>query len=177
MFFDLSRTFSRSQLPESELESRATVIHNDAGFSNQDKIGLHDIARFENQLDIKIVVFYRTSAGALETFKNHGEFHPKTMFLYLHDEHYYMILNLTAFIGASYVCQFCYKGYEKFEITIVNTSAMYVSIEIVSNTLKKLFTAPIVCAIVFKLLLRHAQEDSARQRESPLRRYKILQAM
>ncbi len=24
-----------------------------------------------------------------------------------------MILNLTAFIGASYVCQFCYKGYEK----------------------------------------------------------------
>ncbi len=35
--------FLEPQLPESELESRATVIHNDAGFSNQDKIGLHDI--------------------------------------------------------------------------------------------------------------------------------------
>ncbi len=89
------------------------MIHNDAGFSNQDKIGLHDIARFENQLDIKIIIFYRTSAGTLEMFKNHAEIHPKTMFLYLHDGHYYMILNLTAFIGASYVCHFCYKGYEK----------------------------------------------------------------
>ncbi len=49
--------FLEPQLPESELESRATVIHNDAGFLIQDKIGLHDIARSENQLDIKIVVF------------------------------------------------------------------------------------------------------------------------
>ncbi len=47
----------------------------------------------------------------LETYKNCDELHPKTVFLYLHDDHYYMIMNLTGFLGSPYVCQFCYKSY------------------------------------------------------------------
>lgn len=103
--------FLNPQLPESELESCALSIHNNAGFSINDPIALHHIGTFEKLLDIKIVVIYRTSSGGLETYKNHDEPHPRTVFLYLHDEHFYMILNLTAFIGSDYVCEFCYKGY------------------------------------------------------------------
>ncbi|KAL1252652.1 hypothetical protein QQF64_017345 [Cirrhinus molitorella] len=103
--------FLDPQLPVSELESHAAVIHNNAGFSIQDAIGLHDIARFEDILEIKIVVFYRTNDGGTEIFKNHHEPHPKTVFLYLYNEHYHTILNLKAFIGADYVCGYCYKGY------------------------------------------------------------------
>ncbi|XP_065122769.2 uncharacterized protein [Paramisgurnus dabryanus] len=98
-------------LPESDLERRAAVIQNDTGFSIQDKIGLCDIAKFESLYDVKIVVFYRTTDGPVETFANQSDPHPKTLHLYLHDEHFYTILNLKAFIGSNYVCRFCYKGY------------------------------------------------------------------
>ncbi len=60
----------------------------------------------------KLLFFYRANGG-LETYKNQNEPHPNTVCLYLHDNHYYMILNLTAFIGTPYVCQFCFKGYSK----------------------------------------------------------------
>ncbi|XP_067306560.1 uncharacterized protein [Pseudorasbora parva] len=103
--------FLNPQTPDSELERLATIIHNNAGFSIHDKIGLDNVGVFENLLGIKIVVFYRTNAGAVETYKNNDDPHPKTVCLYLHDDHYYMILNLTAFIGTPYVCEFCYKGY------------------------------------------------------------------
>ncbi|XP_016338626.1 uncharacterized protein LOC107686231 [Sinocyclocheilus anshuiensis] len=62
--------FLDPQLPESELENRANVIQNNAGLTSQDPIGLHDIARFENLLGVKIIVFYRTNDGGLETYKN-----------------------------------------------------------------------------------------------------------
>lgn len=55
--------FLNPELPESELERRAEVIQNDAGFAKQHMIGLHDIKKFESLIDIKIVVFYRTNGG------------------------------------------------------------------------------------------------------------------
>ncbi len=103
--------FLNPQLPESELEKLAVTIQNSVGFSIQDRIALSDIASFERALGIKIVVFHRSNAMVLETYKNCDELHPKTVFLYLHDDHYYMIMNLTGFLGSPYVCQFCYKSY------------------------------------------------------------------
>ncbi|XP_026139311.1 uncharacterized protein LOC113115834 isoform X1 [Carassius auratus] len=103
--------FLNPQRPESELEKLASVIQNSVGFSIQDRIGLGDIASFERALDIKIVVFHRSNAMILETYKNSDEPHPKTVFLYLHDDHYYMITSLKAFLGSPYVCPFCYKSY------------------------------------------------------------------
>ncbi|KAI7814543.1 putative DNA polymerase-like protein, partial [Triplophysa rosa] len=44
--------FLDPELPESDLESRAEVIQNEAGFTIQDKIGLHDIATFERRFGI-----------------------------------------------------------------------------------------------------------------------------
>nr|XP_021323064.1 uncharacterized protein LOC110438038 isoform X1 [Danio rerio] len=103
--------FLDPKLPECELENHASIIHNKVGLAIQDKVGFHDIAKFENMLDIKIVVFYRTNTGVLQTYVNNTEPHDKTVYLYLQDEHYYMILNLKSFIGANFVCEFCYKGY------------------------------------------------------------------
>lgn len=103
--------FLNPQHPESELEKLGTVIQNSVGFSIQDRIGLGDIASFERALGIKIVVFHRSNAMILETYKNSDEPHPKTVFLYLHDDHYYMITSLKAFIGSTFVCPFCYKSY------------------------------------------------------------------
>ncbi|XP_048025642.1 uncharacterized protein LOC125254846 [Megalobrama amblycephala] len=103
--------FLNPQLPENELERIAATIHNNAGFSIQKQIGFDNIRAFESLLGIKIVFFYRTNTGGLETYRNHDDPHPKTVCLYLQDSHYYMILNLTAFVGAAYVCEFCYKGY------------------------------------------------------------------
>ncbi len=102
--------FLNPQLSESELEKLAVTIQNSVGFSIQDRIALSDIASFERALGIKIVVFHRSNAMVLETYKNCDELHSKTVFLYLHDDHYYMIMNLTGFLGSPYVCQFCYKS-------------------------------------------------------------------
>lgn len=62
--------FLNPQHPESELEKLGTVIQNSVGFSIQDRIGLGDIASFERALGIKIVVFHRSNAMILETYKN-----------------------------------------------------------------------------------------------------------
>nr|DAC81392.1 TPA_asm: PolB-N [Pimephales minnow adintovirus] len=104
--------FLNPHQPESGLEKLAAAIQNRVGFSIQDRIGFSDIASFEDELDIKIVVFHRSNALTLESYKNSDEPHPKTVFLYLDNGHYYMILNMPSFIGTSYVCEFCYKGYK-----------------------------------------------------------------
>ncbi len=79
MFLYLSRSFLNPQLPESELEKLAVTIQNSVGFSIQDRIALSDIASFERALGIKIVVFHRSNAMVLETYKNCDELHPKTV--------------------------------------------------------------------------------------------------
>ncbi|XP_067296541.1 uncharacterized protein [Pseudorasbora parva] len=103
--------FLNPQLPENELEKLATSIQNAVGFSIHNPIALSDIAVFERALGIKIVVFHRSNAMILESYKTCDEPHPKTAFLYLDNNHYYMILSLTSFLGSQYVCQFCYKSY------------------------------------------------------------------
>ncbi len=74
--------------------------------------------------------------------------HPKTVFLYLHDDHYYMIMNLTGFLGSPYVCQFCYKSYTTAETIDVSKPAMSVLTPNVTGSLKEPYIAPIVCVTV-----------------------------
>lgn len=62
-------------------------------------------------LGIKIIVFYRTDAGVLQKYQTSDTPQSKTVFLYLHDGHYYGIANFNAFLGEAYVCQFCHTGY------------------------------------------------------------------
>ncbi|KAL0148364.1 hypothetical protein M9458_056344, partial [Cirrhinus mrigala] len=52
-----------------------------------------------------------SNTGELEKYTNTDVPHHKTVFLYLHDNHYFMIKNLHAFIGTSYTCAYCYAGF------------------------------------------------------------------
>ncbi len=103
--------FLNPQKLHTELESVASALQEAAGYTDQHMISLNDIARFEHMLNIKIVVFYRTDTGVLEKYTNTAMPHLKTVFLYLHDNHYFMIKNLRAFIGTPYVCEYCYRGF------------------------------------------------------------------
>ncbi|XP_059395371.1 uncharacterized protein LOC132127485 [Carassius carassius] len=103
--------FLNPQKPHTELEPVASALQESAGYTDQHMISLKDIAQFERMLNIKIVVFYRTNTGKLEKYANTDVPHPKTVFLYLHDNHYFMIKNLKGFIGTPYVCEYCYQGF------------------------------------------------------------------
>lgn len=121
--------FMNPNSSDQELKKIGADIHRDAGYTPQRMIGFNDISVFERQLDLKIVVFHRNCSGHLEVHKNYDELHPKTIHLYIHDGHYYLIRNLKGFIGSSYVCTFCYKGFEsrrlhkcKFACSVCNSS-------------------------------------------------------
>ncbi len=88
--------FLNPQKLHTELESVASALQEAAGYTDQHKISLNDIARFEHMLNIKIVVFYRTDTGVLEKYTNTAVPHLKTVFLYLHDNHYFMIKKSTS---------------------------------------------------------------------------------
>lgn len=94
-----------------QLQKPTRDIHTACGFAEDQKIGFHDVGVFENYLDLKIIVFYRDSAGVVETYKNTVEFHSKTVYLYNHENHYHLIKNLKGFLGTSYFCQYCLRGY------------------------------------------------------------------
>lgn len=55
----------------------------------------------------------------LQTYVNNTEQHLKTLFLYVQDDHYYMILNLKSFIGAM-------NSAIKDSCTLDTTNAIYV---------------------------------------------------
>lgn len=70
------------------------------------------MSKFENHLGVKILVFHHNNGTKqLELYQTHEQPHSNTVWLYLHEDHYYMITNKTGFFGSPYVCQFCYKGY------------------------------------------------------------------
>ncbi len=121
--------FLNPQCPDQELVRIGRDIHTEQGYEPQDKIAFHDVFKFEKALDLKIVIFYRSSSGKLELYKNTDETHQNTVHLYLHEEHYYMIKNLKAFFGYAYVCEYCYQGFNdrslhycKFTCNVCNTS-------------------------------------------------------
>ncbi len=102
------------------------------GYGPQDKTAFRDTSKFETTLDLKIVIFLRSCSGKLEVYKNTNETHQNTVHLYLHDDYYYMIQILKAFLGYSYVCEYCYQGFKdhslhycKFTCNVCNTPQCY----------------------------------------------------
>ncbi len=89
--------FLNPHSPDQELTRIAKNMHTEQGYEPQDKIAFHDVSKFEKALDLKIVIFHRSSSGKLELYKNTDETHQNTVHLYLHEEHYYMIKNLKGF--------------------------------------------------------------------------------
>ncbi len=117
--------FLNSQCPDQELVRIVNNIHADLGYWPQDKIAFHNVSKFETAIDSKIVIFHRSCSGKLEVYTNTDETHQDTVHLYLHDDHYYMIKNLKAFLGYSceycykvllHVCEYCYKGFNDLNL-------------------------------------------------------------
>ncbi len=120
--------FLNPHCSDHELIRIGESIHTELGYKPQDKIAFHDVFKFEKALDMKIVIFHRSSSGKLEVYKNTDETHQNTVHLYLHEEHYYMIKNLKGFLGYGYVCEYCYQGFNdrslhycKFTCNVCNT--------------------------------------------------------
>ncbi len=124
--------FLNPHCPDQELYTIACKIHVELGYSPQDKIGFHNVSKFESALDLRIVIFHRMCSGKLEVYKTTDELHKNTVHLYLHDGHYNLIKNLKAFLGYSYVCEYCFQGFKdrslhycKFTCNVCDTKQCY----------------------------------------------------
>ncbi|KAK0153088.1 putative DNA polymerase [Merluccius polli] len=101
------------QITVDEVQIHAQQIHTRAGFNSNHKVSLGDVSIFEQQLGVKIFVFHHNhGTKKLDLFQTHEQPRTNTVWLYLNDDHYYMIQNKTGFFGSDYVCEFCYKGYK-----------------------------------------------------------------
>ncbi len=75
--------FLNPHCPDQELIRIAKNIHTDLAYEPQDKIAFHDVSKFETALDLKIVIFHRSSSGKLEVYKNTDETHQNTVHIYI----------------------------------------------------------------------------------------------
>ena len=89
---------------ETNLEA-ARRLHRELGYGPDHSVGFSDVFKFERHLDVKILIFHHNDAfKKLEMFQTHMGQHPKTIWLYLYDNHYHSIVNRTDFFGTRYVC-------------------------------------------------------------------------
>lgn len=106
---------ARYKYPQTSAVDRltyATRIHQAAGFDINHPITLTDVGKFERLLGVKIIVFHnRVGCKRLECFQTQDTPHPQTVWLYLHNNHYYLIENKKGFFGARYICDYCYQTY------------------------------------------------------------------
>ncbi len=76
--------FLNPQCPDQELVRIGRDIHTELGYEPQDKIAFHDVFEFEKALDLKIVIFHRSSSGKLNVYKNTDETHQNTVHTYIY---------------------------------------------------------------------------------------------
>ena len=97
-----------------EISRIAKDIHTCTGFDLTHRVRLQDISAFEVILEKKIIVFHHTQESKqlllFQTSDGPHDDHP-TVQLYLHDEHYCLILKPNVFHGNGYACELCFKGY------------------------------------------------------------------
>ncbi len=128
--------FLNPHCPDQEILGIACKIHAELGYEVQDKIAFHDVSKFETALDLRIVIFHRSCSGKLEVYKNTDEIHKNTVHLYLHEGHYNMIKNLKAFLGYSYVCEYCFQGFKDRSLHYCKFTCTYVIQVNVTRTLR-----------------------------------------
>ena len=95
--------FLNPHAPHNTLETIADQIQAKAGYMRDHKVGFNDIGRFEFKFGVKIVVFHKSSSGGLEKYQTKDKPHARTVFLYLHDRHYYLVKKFESVHGCT-VC-------------------------------------------------------------------------
>ncbi len=105
--------FKNAKMSESEKLEYAKQLHSDLGFDLTHRVSFSDVIKFEQHINAKIIVFHHAfNHKRVQCFQTHYTPNSQTVWLYLYDDHYYLIENQTGFLGASYVCQYCYETYE-----------------------------------------------------------------
>ena len=75
-------------------------------------VSFDKVAAFEREIKAKIIIFHHTAGRKrLACYKTH-EISRHTVWLYLQDNHYYLIENPAGFFGSAYVWNYCYETYE-----------------------------------------------------------------
>ncbi|XP_077205235.1 ephrin type-B receptor 1 isoform X2 [Paroedura picta] len=95
---------------DATLLEAARKLHSELGWSTQKKVGLNDIAIVEDHLKVNIHVVLCSDKG-WHIFKTRPLRYPDTHFILLHDQHYYGVINIKAFMGSRNFCQHCHSIY------------------------------------------------------------------
>ncbi|XP_058269288.1 uncharacterized protein LOC131367797 isoform X1 [Hemibagrus wyckioides] len=96
-----------------QTEKIARQILRDVGLTENTAVTSADVSKFEKHLKCKIVIIHRSDNKAgYSFFQTSRTPHKKTIYLFLHDNHYYGVKSITGLLGRSYVCRFCHSGYE-----------------------------------------------------------------
>ncbi|CAM5130676.1 unnamed protein product [Natator depressus] len=96
---------------DAELLAEARKLHEKLGWSDQKKVMLTDVAKFEQHLGVNIQVVLYAVKGGWGFFKTGGPVYPKTYFILLHNEHYNGVLDVKKLFGAKNYCEFCHTVY------------------------------------------------------------------
>lgn len=93
--------------------ARSRDLQAAVGLSEHTPAGFGDIHKFERVLNRKIVVLYRNEAGKpMSHFETDTAKSTNSLVVYLHEEHFYGVKNPAQFVGYSYFCRGCYRGYQ-----------------------------------------------------------------
>ncbi|XP_044161370.1 uncharacterized protein LOC122946097 isoform X2 [Bufo gargarizans] len=86
--------------------SRATQLHKDLSIPDDQLVSFSDISKFEKYLGINIKVLYHNE-GSWQYFHTDSSTMGKNVYILHHDNHYYGIKSVKAFLGEAYFCQKC----------------------------------------------------------------------
>uniref|UniRef100_A0A1A8SMB5 DNA-directed DNA polymerase n=1 Tax=Nothobranchius rachovii TaxID=451742 RepID=A0A1A8SMB5_9TELE len=96
---------------DTELLNVAKNIHHQAGLHEQTPVSFSDVIRFENIVQRKIIIFYR-SERTISKFESDFQDRSNPLFILLLNQHYYGIKNIKGFLGAKYFCSWCFTPYQ-----------------------------------------------------------------
>ncbi|XP_040924836.1 uncharacterized protein LOC121201921 [Betta splendens] len=99
-------------ITDAEAERRGSELQQRAGLTAQTPVCFTDVEKFEELVQRRIVIFYRTDLKRLNTFHTAKQRPGKPLYMFLFENHYYGLKNACAFIGMKYLCSHCYTGYD-----------------------------------------------------------------
>ncbi|XP_055370497.1 uncharacterized protein LOC114869276 isoform X1 [Betta splendens] len=99
-------------ITDAEAERRGSELQQRAGLIAQTPVCFTDVEKFEELVQCRIVIFYRTDLKRLNTFHTAKQRPGKPLYMFLFENHYYGLKNACAFIGTKYLCSHCYTGYD-----------------------------------------------------------------
>lgn len=105
--------FLRLQTCDTVLEDEAIKLCRDVGVNLSNGAGLHEFRIFQNYLSDYVISIYDSRAGNSVLFsgKVDDEYNKKRINLIYENNHFNVILSLTAAFSYQYFCEVCHKGF------------------------------------------------------------------